>query len=29
MFEREGLIERDVNKIIINNFEEFKQKFGE
>jgi len=29
MFEREGLIERDVNKIIINNFEDFKQKVGE
>ncbi len=28
MFEREGLIERDMNKIIINNFEVFKQKFG-
>ncbi|MDW8465838.1 MAG: Crp/Fnr family transcriptional regulator [Chloroherpetonaceae bacterium] len=29
MFERDGLIERDMNKIIINNFEEFKRKFGE
>lgn len=29
MFEREGLIERDMNKIIINNFEEFKRKFGD
>jgi CRP-like cAMP-binding protein len=28
MFEREGYIERDMNKIIINNFENFKQTFG-
>ncbi len=29
MFEREGLIEREMNKIIIVNFEDFKKRFGE
>jgi CRP/FNR family transcriptional regulator, cyclic AMP receptor protein len=29
MFEREGLIERDMSKIVIVNFEDFKKRFGE
>ncbi len=29
MFEREGLIEREMNKIIIVNFEDFKKRFGD
>jgi CRP/FNR family transcriptional regulator, cyclic AMP receptor protein len=29
MFEREGLIERDLSKIVIVNFEDFKKRFGE